>query len=247
LWVAVASLLCFCASIVNHNHMHRPVFRAGWPNRSLNLALTLARGHTASGIVVPHNLNHHVQTNKRSDWIRPDLAGKGRGGVRRCRSGLAASLRLAWARRRAGAPRLNRVAYPGLLLERIVLASAIGAALWHDWRVFAVYIAIPWIAGLGMLVGVNLLQHDGCNEASPLGESRNFTGAFGNWLLFNNGYHTAHHRDPGCHWSELPALHAQIRARLPCADLEHGSILSYLWQFGWRRNIAPGPSGRVHG
>jgi fatty acid desaturase len=246
-WIALATLLCFCASIINHNHMHRPIFRGGAPNRALNLALTLARGHSASGIVVPHNLNHHVHTNWDSDWIRPGLAGRGLGWARMGRYVLAASLSMAVERRRRGAPRLNGEAYPGLLAERIVLAGAIGAGLWLDWRVFALYNALPWLAGLGILVGVNLLQHDGCEGAAPLGESRNFSGAFGNWLLFNNGYHTAHHRDPGRHWSELPALHAQIRGRLPSADLEQVSILGYLWQFGWSRSVEPRGPGGAHG
>ncbi len=80
-----------------------------------------------------------------------------------------------------------------------------------------------------------LLQHDGCAPGTVLGESRNFIGPLGNWLFFNNGFHSAHHQQPGAHWSTLPARHALLRANLPGADLEQPSILAYLWQFGWRR------------
>jgi len=31
-----------------------------------------------------------------------------------------------------------------------------------------------------------------------------------NWLLFNNGLHTVHHDNPGLHWSNARAAHANI-------------------------------------
>ena len=31
-----------------------------------------------------------------------------------------------------------------------------------------------------------------------------------NFLLFNNGFHTAHHENAGLHWSKLPEAHAKI-------------------------------------
>jgi fatty acid desaturase len=234
-WVAAASFACFIASIVNHNQMHCAAFTTRLPNVAFNVALALARGHSASGIVVPHNLNHHAQAGREGDWIRPQLAGRGLGWARLARYVVAASANMLVMRLRAGAPRLPADLRSSLLAEKAALAAAIVLAAWHDPRTFALFNALPWLAGLALLVGVNLLQHDACDPASELGGSRNFTGGFGNWLFFNNGYHTAHHLQPGAHWSELPALHARLRGRLPRAELEQPSILAYLWRFGFSR------------
>lgn len=234
-WIGIAAFLCFASSIVNHNHMHSAVFRETRLNLLLNLLLTAARGHTASGVIVPHNLNHHVETSRQSDWIRPELAGGGLGWIRCVRYIARASANMLVQRMRESAPRLSRSRLPALAAEKALLATAIVAALWHDWQVFLLFNALPWLAGLALLVGVNLLQHDGCDPTKPLGESRNFTSPLGNWLLFNNGYHAAHHLEPGRHWSELPELHRAIRPRITRADLEVRSILGFLWDFGWSR------------
>jgi fatty acid desaturase len=149
-------------------------------------------------------------------------------------------------RRHNEAPRLGKNRARALKMERAILAGVIVLALWHDWQVFLLFNVLPWMLGLALLVGVNLLQHEGCDPDTPLGESRNFVGRAGNWLLFNNGFHTAHHLRPGLHWSELPALHASIRARLPHADLEMPSLSLYLWRFGWSREPIRAAT-RLHG
>jgi beta-carotene hydroxylase len=225
-WIALASVLCFIASIVNHNHMHCRTFRRQRHNLLYNLALSIARGHSATGIVVPHQFNHHKESGASGDWIRPALAGKGIGWLRLLRYVPAASLTMMVERARAGAPVLPARRQRSQDIERWFLAAVIGIALVHDWRVFLLFNAVPWLLGLCLLVGVNLLQHDACIP----GESRNFTGRVGNWLFFNNGYHTAHHLRPSMHWSALPLLHAELTPRLP---QQFTSILAYLWRFGW--------------
>lgn len=238
-WPAVAAWACFIASIVSHNHLHCAVFSRVWPNVAFNVALSLARGHTASGIIVPHNFNHHPKALREDDWIRPQLAGYGLGWIRLLRYVRRASSNMLVQRNAAGAPALPSTQRTSLVIEKVVLAAWIIGLAWHDWRVFLWFNLVPWGVGLALLVGVNLLQHDRCDADRPLGESRNFTGRFGNWLFFNNGYHTAHHLEPGLHWSRLPERHAALRGRLPDADLEHVSILRFLWHFGWSRRPSP--------
>lgn len=250
LWLTLSSLFCFLASIINHNHMHCPMFRSKWPNFACNLFLSLARGHTATGIVVPHNMNHHVHAGNERDWIRPALAGQGRGWWRLLRYVLLASLEMLRQRVKPDAPKLPRRYRSSLWLEKAFLYLAVTILLLHDWRVFLLFNLLPWLLGLAMLVGVNLLQHDGCipvttnaedsHAAAPSGNhpggSRDFTGKAGNWLFFNNGYHNAHHLHPRAHWSTLPALHERMREDWADAPLEQTSILTYLWWFGWTRH-----------
>jgi len=78
-----------------------------------------------------------------------------------------------------------------------------------------------------MIIGVNLLQHDGCQPSSEFNHSRNFTGGFANWLFFNTGYHTAHHEKCSAHWSELPSIHDRIKINIKEA-LNQKSIMKFL-------------------
>ena len=64
------------------------------------------------------------------------------------------------------------------------------------------------LVGLGAALGL----------LPPEGQSLVLAGALisiaVNPLLFNIGLHTAHHEHPRAHWSQLPALHGQLRDRL---------------------------------
>ncbi|MDQ6685610.1 MAG: fatty acid desaturase [Pseudomonadota bacterium] len=234
-WIGGSSAMCFLASLVAHNHMHCTTFRSAVLNRLLEIVLSLARGHTASGIVVPHHLNHHPLAARADDWIGPALAGSGVGWRRLVRYVLRASLNMLWQRRRPGAPKISLRRKSRARHEQICLGAVIALLLLLDWRTFALFTVLPWLAGLAALVGVNLLQHDATEPELRLGESRNFTGTLGNWLCLNNGFHTAHHQAPGLHWSLLAQQHMALRDALPRRDLEQRSILGFLWRFAWSR------------
>ncbi len=242
LWIAAAAMLCFVANIANHNHMHHATFHRRVFNQGFNLVLTICRGHTASGIIVPHHLNHHVESGGTRDWIRPQLAGRGIGWIRLVRFIIAASINMLIERRRPGAPCLGERAELSRHREQRLLAIFILLGLFANWKVFLLFNVLPWALGLAMLVGVNLLQHDACLPGQVLGGSRDFVGRIGNWLCLNNGYHTAHHQSPATHWSRLPELHARIADQIRAQRLEHPSVLAFLWRFGWSKT-PPGCCG----
>lgn len=227
LWIAVSALFCFNACIVNHNHVHSAIFRPQPLNGLLGAVLTVARGHTSAGVIVAHNLNHHRYHGAPRDWSRTELAGHGPGLWRLLRYVVCASLSMARGRNAPDAPLLGPVQRRRLRLERLVLAGFVVLALALDPQKAALFIALPWLLGMASLVAVNLLQHDGCDPASPYNHSRNFTGRVGNWFFLNNGYHTVHHRNPGLHWSRLPEEHARIRPRL-APRLDQASIIAFL-------------------
>jgi fatty acid desaturase len=235
LWIFCTSLLCFIASIINHNHMHCRIFRNNTHNVLLNLALSITRGHTATGIVIPHQLNHHIEAGSDRDWIRPSLSGYGIGWRRLPRYVVFASINMMIKRTKPAAPVLPGQRLRSLRIEKAFLFAAIALAAVHDWHVFLLFNALPWLLGLSLLVAVNLLQHDDCSPAELRGESRDFTGTLGNWLFFNNGFHTVHHWCPAAHWSKLPALHLELQAQFSYAHQSHRSIMAYLWQFLWSR------------
>ena len=77
------------------------------------------------------------------------------------------------------------------------------------------------------MIFINYIQHVHCRPvvgAQPLAQLRL---KLGNWLVFNNGFHTAHHESAGLHWSKLPEAHAKI-AHLIDPELKQASIVGYV-------------------
>lgn len=226
-WIGVSSVLCFVCCIVNHNHIHLPVFYPPILNSVLAVFLTLAKGHTSAGVIAAH-CNHHRHNGTAQDWIRPALAGHGPGLMRLARFIVMASVTMAAGRNGRAAPRLPAAMQRQLRLERVALLAFLATAFYIDAAAAALFVLVPWVAGLLSLVGVNLLQHDGCDPQSRFNHTRNFTGRLGNWLFFNNGYHTIHHLAPRLHWSALPDAHRRRVASHVDPTLNVRSILGFL-------------------
>jgi fatty acid desaturase len=225
-WIAISAIFCFIVCVINHNHAHVPLFKDDRANSVFGLYLTLLRGHSSSGVVVPHNLNHHIEHGSGGDWIDTRLAGDGPGMFRVVRYVIRATVSMARHRVQTGAPALNQQGRRRVRHERILLIAFLAAMLWLSPANTVLFLVLPWFLGVFMLVAVNLPQHDGCDASSELSSSRNFTGRFGNWFLFNNGYHVAHHLQPALHWSLLPAAHSELVDRLD-PGLTHKSLLRY--------------------
>lgn len=230
LWIFSTSLFCFCACVINHNHVHHPISDRPVFNQLFGILLTLVKGHTSAGVIQAHNLNHHVYICTGKDWIRPELAGTSVGSMRLVRYIFNASISMAKGRRRSPNKGLSSKIILRIKQERYILLITIVGLTILSFNTLALYVALPWAIGVIMLVGVNLLQHDQCIIGSRYNHSRNFTGILGNWFFFNNGYHAAHHDHPGLHWSQLADFHHhQIH---PYIDprFEKKSILNYLFK-----------------
>ena len=219
-WAWVQFGLSFIGCVINHNHTHCPTFREGWMNRAFNLALTVAKGHTVQTVVVPHQVNHHPRAGGEGDWLAVAHAGSGSGAARVARFVARGVFTMARERRRPGAPQLPVSLARQMRQEQLALglAVAVAVALAGPGRVLLVAV-LPWVASMLALVAVNLPQHDGCDPTDPLRSSRDFTSPLTNWVLFNNGYHTIHHLEPGLHWSQAAQAHAtRVRPRWSEAD-----------------------------
>ena len=58
-------------------------------------------------------------------------------------------------------------------------------------------------------------HHAGLDVKDPNQATYNIIDPTYNWFTCNLGYHTAHHLQCGKHWAELPALHEQIKDKIP--------------------------------
>ena len=228
--LAVSWLLAFVCCVVAHNHMHRPLFRGhGW-NGIFQLILMFGSGQPPTGIITAHNERHHVHPDSELDFVRTGLV-RFRWNVVNLLVfpffSVAAMIREKpndlehWKTAR---PRLYRQA----LLERFVFYSIMVSLLALDLRATLLFLVLPWLAAQFMLVGVNLLQHQDCDIDSEYDHSRNVTGALVNWILLNNGFHTAHHLRPAMHWSLLPDFHRSHVVPQMDPTLDHRSFLSLI-------------------
>ena len=97
-----------------------------------------------------------------------------------------------------------------------------------NWKCFLLFVLLPHQYAAWGIVGTNYFQHDGCDEEHPYNHSRNFSGKFLNWLIFNNGYHGAHHMKPNLHWSLYPQYHAEHLRPFIHPALDRKYLLEYL-------------------
>ena len=207
--LAVSWLLAFVCCIIAHNHMHHPVFYGRFWNGIFQLVLMFGSGQPPTGIITAHNERHHVHPDSEHDFVRTSLVGSRWNIVNLIVFpflSVAAMIREKpddLSRWKISRPRLYRQA----MLERSIFYAGLILLAVIDWRSTLLFLVLPWLCAQLTLVGVNLLQHQDCDTASEFDHSRNVTGLFANWILLNNGYHTAHHLRPSLHWSLLPEFH----------------------------------------
>jgi fatty acid desaturase len=73
---------------------------------------------------------------------------------------------------------------------------------------------IPAFFALWTIMLFNYEQHVHTDPWSEHNHSRSWEGTVLNFFLFNNGYHAAHHENPGTHWSELKKVHQELVGKI---------------------------------
>lgn len=229
--VAALSVMGFIAATVVHNAIHAPIFRARWANKLFQLALSFAFGWSVSGFVPGHNLSHHRHLGTAKDIVRSSKARF------RCNllnqslfffvmiPGIARSE----SRFVAHVARERRSWWWQYKVESFALIAVYTALFLLDWERFALFRLLPYLWAVWGISGANFWQHDGCDPTHPYNHSRSITGTTFNLLTFNYGFHGAHHEMPGLHWSHLPSFHAERFHGRVHPNLEHRSLLAYLW------------------
>lgn len=201
-------------------------------NKVFQVVLSFTYGHSTSAYVPGHNFSHHKYTQTDKDSIRTS---KARFKINLLNqlffffimSGdiIKGEMRFA-ARMRTEHPTWFRQ----YVLEMFLVIGVKVALLIINWKCAVLFMLIPHQYAAWGIVGTNYFQHDGCDENHPYNHSRNFTGGILNFMLFNNGYHGAHHLKPNLHWSLLPAYHNEkiVPHIHPALNLE--SLPGYLFR-----------------
>jgi beta-carotene hydroxylase len=232
LWVMANCVLSFICAIIVHNTIHVPIFTKRWMNKLFQVILSFTYGHSTSAYVPGHNFSHHKYTQSPKDAIRTS---KARFRINLLNqlffffimSGdiLAGEIRFAKKMFHERPEWFRQYAF-----EMILVIGSKVVLLLVNWKCALLFVFIPHQYAAWGIVGTNYFQHDGCDENHLYNHSRNFIGKSINWLLFNNGYHGAHHMKPNLHWSLLPAYHAENLGPFIHASLDQPSLITYLFE-----------------
>lgn len=242
-WVPLTIVLCFLSffcAVITHNTVHTPVFKSRFLNSLFQAALSVTYGHPVSMYVPGHNLSHHKYTQQTADRMRTDkmrfrwnllnqlfFAGKVGPVIFKDNARFAKAMR-----------RTNPKWFRQFLFETIVYIGFLVSLALLDpmklWGVlplkFLVFVMIPHQYAAWGIMGINFVQHDGCDATHPYNHSRNFKGKLVNWFTFNNGFHGLHHMKPGLHWSLLPEVHEKELAPHIHPNLDRHALLPYLFE-----------------
>jgi fatty acid desaturase len=213
--VPLAVLGMFVAPI-NHHHQHVNSFRKAWLNRLYDVVLALQTGIGPYGWVLHHNLGHHRNYLNQpphddpdeSRWTRADGTQMGR---------LEYSVTLLLTHQidifRVGRRHPKYLRY--YLLMKLPVWGLIGAGLWLRPLETVLVFLLPAFMTLFHTIWATYEHHAGCPQDNHYVASFNRDGRIYNVLTGNLGFHTAHHKRPGLHWSLLPEMHEQIKHQIP--------------------------------
>ncbi len=228
----------FSSGVLAHYHNHCPVFASRRVNALYSIWISVFYGYPIFAWIPTHNANHHKYVNGPGDatitwrYTKKDslftavtfffVSSYWQGGL------IKAYIKQA----RENHPKIYRqilTQYAAVILGQLSF-FAIAVKL-HGLKAGAIVYACSFgaTAAMGMwgMMFINYIQHVYCDPTDKYDHSRNFVGGLGNWLVFNSGYHTAHHEKAGAHWSTLPQIHAAMADKIH-PDLNQPSIAWFL-------------------
>ena len=219
LWIfcyVLQLLMAVIVSTIVHNHQHLAMWTVKWLNIFTDNFLTVFYGFPVFAWIPTHNSNHHVHINKEQDYTKTYMASE--------KNNLLTLLTYpslsGYKQQKAVGSYFvnlykdNRRKFYFHLLQILSLVVWILVFLLMDWKKALLYVVIPQQLSLFTVLIFNYIQHIHADEESDINHSRNMTGRLLNFLLLNNGLHTAHHISPGIHWSRLREKHDQLAPKI---------------------------------
>jgi beta-carotene hydroxylase len=220
-WYMVVPILLLVrdVNLIEHNHMHLPIFRSKALNALLGWLCHLSNGVPLDSYKLHHVANHHRYNNRFDatgrDWSSlfgfrgthfPDRP-IGKAYYMASFPVLAHGECLLWFLRSP----TSRPA-KGFVVSMTIVIPTIGFLVWLNPVGFVTFFVLPWIVMLFGMANNNYDHHQGCKMTNPYDSANNFLTFYYTKLSFNVGYHVAHHLKPNLHWSLLPRYHNAIAA-----------------------------------
>jgi fatty acid desaturase len=231
---------------VAHNHNHCPTFADKRVNQLFAIVISTFYGYPVFAWIPTHNLNHHKYVNRAGDatitwrfnnkhniWVAATYFF-----VSSYYQGYPIREFIKKAREQ-NRPLYGRIVtqyafFIGSHVALLALALALHG-LGQGLLLYVLVCAIPAFFALWTIMLFNYEQHVHTDPWSQHNHSRSWDGKLVNFLLFNNGYHAAHHENPGTHWSNLAALHAELAPKIDARLIER----NMWWYFAKNYLLAP--------
>ncbi|MDQ6618038.1 MAG: fatty acid desaturase [Actinomycetota bacterium] len=192
--------------LVEHNHVHLPVFRGKRLNEVFCLILCLGTAVPVEAYRFQHVETHHRFAGKEEDWTSPFSYRNSRFPDRPVHlpwyiltywaRGWRLFIPEVWKRRHT---ERGRRAWRSMIMLAVALVVL---GLTHPVT-FALYFLCPWIGNQLVPAWFNWRHHSGCDFRTKYSSANVNLGWFSRVLGFSIGYHSVHHEYPSLHWSLL--------------------------------------------
>jgi fatty acid desaturase len=237
--IATLTLLNLSITIgVLHMHTHRPLFVSRRFNRVADLLCCMPAMLTGADMREVHVLNHHrfndgpgdiTSTEGREHGLRAVWYWVSYGVVVKkhtVRTIFAADASAGRRRRR------SQFLFDITLVAALIVTTSFVA----DNTRFALFYGIPFLVTQVNSGYFAWLTHAPAREfEDDPSKSINTVGNWLNFWIFNQGYHSVHHRYPGIHWSQIPDKLEFMRQVDPGVIVPYWMTLTSAW-----RLVAPG-------
>lgn len=217
-FIVVAWSYCWNMQCISHNFIHNPYFKYEWLNSAFGVLESLALG-------VPHvlyhhyHMNHHFGDNDRKgpdgltkDWSSIFRYGKGDEPENFWKYILISFFRVELR------PVVKLTARHRQLFQLFLESAALGffwAAMgYFNLRYFLYFYLPSYYVGWVLSYAEGYLEHFGAKPGNQYANSVSSYNRLYNFFWFNNGYHQEHHWDPKHHWTDMKALHVQLKPYL---------------------------------
>lgn len=212
-WMVLAIIVKGITAAWNHNHQHHNTFKQPFLNRLVEIIFGMHTGICGYAWVLHHNVGHHVnyldQSKDESAWLNKN-------GQRMMR--LRYSLEIfitSYYRCFMVGLKHPRILKKFLMMTSITAAIMIALTIYRPLPAL-IFLWIPSILSLLITADSTYWHHSGLPTENHFEASRNTIDSICfNVLTGNFGYHTAHHYKGGLHWTKLPALHEEIKDKIP--------------------------------
>lgn len=232
--IALQQLLTLSITVgVLHMHTHRPLFVSQRMNRVTDLLCCLPGAPTAADMREVHVINHH----RFNDGPRDVTSTEGREhGLRAIRYWIMFhpvvkmhTIRTVFAANPSPERRKRRHQFVFDLTVYVVVIGSIAYAA--DNTRFLLYYIVPFLLTQLNAGYFAWLSHAPAREFDDdPSKSINTVGNVLNFLIFNQGYHSVHHRYPGIHWSQIPDKLDFMRQVDPGVIVPYWMTLNSTWR-----------------
>jgi fatty acid desaturase len=237
--VVVLTLLNFSVTIgVLHMHAHRSLFVIDRLNRLADLACCFPSWLTATEMRAAHVAHHHRYDNGEKD-VTSTL------GFEAGPRAIVYWVRYAWTIK---AWSIARVAAPDapavwrrrgrqMALDLAVVATVVLVLSAQVPARMAIFYWLPMAVTLVTTGYFAWLTHAPAEGRTGASTSINNVNNVLNFFIFNQGYHSIHHRFPGIHWSEIPDRLTYMRDVDPDVVVRYWVTLNTAWRLAVPRGF----------